>query len=103
MVGKVGCIVHLAAPLFGCLVGSVLKVDIAYAVKKKGDFMFWIESDAWKVSLCFRYLYIFAILCNYIQSSLGSIFLEQLLLKLDKLITSCPTFLFGFHSHSPFI
>ena len=31
---------------------------------KKGDFRFWIESDAWRVSLCFRSLYIANILWN---------------------------------------
>ena len=51
---------------------SVLKVDIAGAVKKKmGDFRFWIESDAYRVSLCFRYLQNVSVLWNYIQGSLG--------------------------------
>ena len=35
MVVKVGCLVYLAALLISCLGGSVLKVDIAGAVKKK--------------------------------------------------------------------
>ena len=39
--------------------------------RKKGDFRFWIVSDACRVSLCFRSLYIAAILCNYIQASLS--------------------------------
>ena len=30
--------------------------------RKRGDFRFWIESDAWRVSFCFRSLYIAAIL-----------------------------------------
>ena len=29
---------------------------------KMGDFRFWIESDAWRVSFCFRSLYIASIL-----------------------------------------
>ena len=33
--GKVGCIVYLAAFIVSCLGGSVLKVDLAGVVKKK--------------------------------------------------------------------
>ena len=50
------CIIYLLSLLVGCLGGSVLKVDLAGAVNEKGNFRFWIESDAWRVSLCFRYL-----------------------------------------------
>ena len=39
MEGKVVCIVYMAALLVGCLGGSVLKVDLAGAVKKK-----WVTS-----------------------------------------------------------
>ena len=35
MVGKIGCILYLGALILGCLGGSVLKVDINGAVKKK--------------------------------------------------------------------
>ena len=35
MVGKVGCIVYPEEILVGCLGGSVLKFDLAGAVKKK--------------------------------------------------------------------
>ena len=35
MLGKVGCIVYMAALLLGCLVGSVLKVDLSGVVNKK--------------------------------------------------------------------
>ena len=35
MVGKVGCIVYLVVLLVSCLGGSVLKVDLVGAVKKK--------------------------------------------------------------------
>ena len=37
MVGKLGCIVYLAVLLVSCLGDSVLKVDLAGAVKKKGQ------------------------------------------------------------------
>ena len=56
MMRKFGCLVNLAVILVGFLGGSVLKVDLAGAVNEKGNFRFWIESDAWRVSLCFRYL-----------------------------------------------
>ena len=36
MLGKVRCLVYLAALLIGCLGGTVLKVDLAGVVKKKG-------------------------------------------------------------------
>ena len=49
-----------------------------------GDFRFWIESDAWRVSFCFRSLYIAAILWNNIQDRIGSIFLVMLFLNIDK-------------------
>ena len=56
MVGKVGCLVYLLAILVGCLGGSVLNADLAGVVKKKnGDFRFWIGSDAWRASFCFRF------------------------------------------------
>ena len=43
MLGKVGCLVFLSALLVGYLGGSVLKVGITGAVKKKkGDFRFCI-------------------------------------------------------------
>ena len=52
---KVVCLVYLASLLVGCLGGSVMKVDIDGAVKKRmGEFRFRIESDNWNVSLCFR-------------------------------------------------
>ena len=56
MVGKVGYIVNLAELLVGFLRGSVLKVDLDGVVKKKGDFRFWIASDAWRVSSCFMFV-----------------------------------------------
>ena len=59
---KVGCLVNLTALIVGFLGGSVLKVDLAGVVKKYGDFRFLIASDAWRVSLCFRSLYIADIL-----------------------------------------
>ena len=34
--GDVGCLVNMAARLVGCLEGTVPKVDVAGAVKKKG-------------------------------------------------------------------
>ena len=34
---------------------SVMKFDLAGVAKKKGDFRFWIESDAWRVSFCFSF------------------------------------------------
>ena len=56
MVGKVGCLVYLVALLIGCLRGSVLKADLAGVVKKKkGEFRFWIGSDDWRASFCFRF------------------------------------------------
>ena len=58
MVGKVGCLVYMVALLLGYMRGSVLKVDLSGAVKKKGDFIFWTERDAWRVSLCFISLHI---------------------------------------------
>ena len=44
--GKVGCLVNMAALLVGLLVGSVLKVGLSWEVKKNGDSRFWIESYA---------------------------------------------------------
>ena len=38
--------------------------------EKLGDFRFWIEGDAWRISSCFRSLYIAYILWNYIQDNL---------------------------------
>ena len=59
MTVKVGCLEYLEALIAGCLGGSVLKFDLAGAVKKNmGDFRFWIESDSRWVSLCFRSVYI---------------------------------------------
>ena len=56
MAGKVGCLVYLVALLVCCLGGSVLKSDLAGAVKKKkGDFRFCIGSDAWRAFFCFRF------------------------------------------------
>ena len=47
----------------GCLGGSDVKVDLnGVAKKKRAILRFCIESEAWGVSLCFRYLYIKAIL-----------------------------------------
>ena len=41
MLGKVVFLVYLAAIIVGCLGGSIMKVDLAGAVKKKlGDFRF---------------------------------------------------------------
>ena len=37
MVGKVECILYLAALLVGCLRGSVLKVDLTGVINKKGQ------------------------------------------------------------------
>ena len=55
MLGKVVCLIFMVALIVGCLVVSVLKVGLAGAAKRKmGDFMFWIESDAWRVYLCFK-------------------------------------------------
>ena len=39
--------------------------------------MFWIASDAWRVSLCSRSLFIADILWNYIQYFLGSLCLSH--------------------------
>ena len=39
MVGKVGCLIYVAALLVSCLVGSVLDVDIDGVAKKK-----WVTS-----------------------------------------------------------
>ena len=47
---KVGCLVNMAALFVGFLRGSVLKVDLAGAVKKKGNFRFFIASNSWRVS-----------------------------------------------------
>ena len=79
------CLVYLVAILVGFLRGSVLKVDLVGVVNKKGDFRFWIESDASGVSLYFRYQYVAAILWNCIQDSLGSLCLALLFIKLDTL------------------
>ena len=73
MMIRVGCLVNLAALLVGFLGGSVLKFDLSGVAKKKGDFRFWIASGAWRVSFCFRYLYIETILLKDIQDSLGSL------------------------------
>ena len=62
--GNFECHVNITALLLGCLGGSVMKVDISGAVKKKGDLRFWISSDAWRVSLCFRSLHSAYILWN---------------------------------------
>ena len=59
--GKVGCLVNLAALLLGFLVGSVPEVDISGEVKKMVNFRFWIASDAHRVSFCSMYLCIVAI------------------------------------------
>ena len=75
IVDKVGCLVYLAAIILGCPESSFLKVDLSGSVKKKGDFRFWISGDAWRVSLCFRSLYIESILWNYIQASSVSLWL----------------------------
>ena len=48
--GNVVCLVNLVALIASFLGGSILKVDIAGAVKKIGDFRFWTESYAWSVS-----------------------------------------------------
>ena len=44
----VGRLVYLVTILLCCLVGSVLKVDIAGAVNKKDNFRFWIISNDWR-------------------------------------------------------
>ena len=62
--GNVGCLVNMAALLVGCLGGSFKKVDLARVAKKKNDFRFWFASDAWRVSLFFRYPCIADILWN---------------------------------------
>ena len=51
---KVGCLVNLTELILDYLGGSVTKVDLSGAVKKKGDFGLCISSDAFSVSLCFR-------------------------------------------------
>ena len=51
--------------------------------EKMSGFRFWIEGDAWRVSFCFRSLYIVDISWNYIQDILGSIRFSLLLLNLD--------------------
>ena len=57
IVGKVVCLVIMVVLLVGFLGGSVMKVDLSGAAKKKmGDLRFWIESDACRASYCFRSL-----------------------------------------------
>ena len=66
------------------------------------NFRFCIESDSWRISLCFRSLYIWAILWKSLQYILGSLWLALFFLKLDKLLTPCTNFLFVLHFYSPF-
>ena len=56
MAVKFGCLLYLAAICVGFLEGSVLKVDLDGAVKKKDDFKFCIASDACRVFFCLRSL-----------------------------------------------
>ena len=51
--------------------------------KYLGDLRFWIARDDWRVSWCFRSLYIAAILWNIIQDSLVSLCDAWLLLNMD--------------------
>ena len=87
MVVKVVFFVYLTARLVGCLGVSVLKVDIAGVVNKKSDFSFWIESDACRIYLFFRSLYIASILYCYNQYILVSLCLTLLIIKFDTLLT----------------
>ena len=97
MAGKVVCLLYLVTLIVGCLGGSVLKVNLSGVVKKtNSDFKFWIESDAWRVSFCFRYLYISYILWDYIQDILVSLCLPLLFIKIDKLLTLCTMFFLDF-------
>ena len=73
-----------------------------YGEETMGDFGFLIESDACRVSLCFRSLYITDILWNYIWAILWSLWLALLLLNLDTLLTPCANVLIWFHAHYPF-
>ena len=52
--------------------------------KLGGDFIFWMTSNDWRLSVCFIPLYIAAVLWNTIQASLGSLCSEHLLLNPDN-------------------
>ena len=100
--GKVGCPENLAALLVGCLGSSVPKVNLSGEVKNKGSLRFWIASDSHSIYLCFRSLYITAILWNYIRDIPGPLCLALLIFKIDTLPTPCKTYIFQFHYHSTF-
>ena len=79
----------------GCSVIEILGVagDIpASLVDLKFKWRNWISSDVFTVSYFLISLYIWYILCNMIQSSLGSLSLYLMLIILGTLI--CPSLLF---------
>ena len=67
-----------------------------------GDFRFWISSDAFRVSWCFRSLYISPILCNMVQAIWRSLWMPRFFSWSIYLLSPCITFLIGFHSHPSF-
>ena len=78
---------------------------MGWQIKKDldSDFLFCIERDSWRVSLCFRSLYITDILWNIIQDTLGSLWLEWLFLKLDTFTNPVHNFFFDDILITPFI
>ena len=80
--GQVGYQVGMVALLVACPGGSVMTVDMA-GLTFFGEFVFWIASNACRVSFCFRFLYIADILWIMIQDSLGSFYVSVLLLNID--------------------
>ena len=65
------------------------------------DFRFWIESYSWRVSWCFRSLYISDILWNKFQAILGSLCVSRLFINLDT-FTNLKQDFFISHSHIHF-
>ena len=101
--GEVGCLVGQAELRVPRLEGSVLLVDISGVAKiYMGDWMFWIERNYWRISWCFRSLYIADIFWNIIQVSLVSLCEACVLLKLDTFNNPERDFFSGLHTHSPF-
>ena len=70
-----------------CILTGILSHDGWYGRGGKidsGDFRLCISSNDWKVSWCFRSLWIAYSLWKMIQSSLGSLCVDRLLLNMDR-------------------
>ena len=66
MFRKVGCILYLASLLVGCLVGSVMKVNIYGTVNKKRAASGFVLQVFLGVSLCVSVTFKFQVSCETI-------------------------------------